>query len=127
MLRLTTIASARAYWYLRRNAPSNLMLTRLRSRRGLKWAIPSAAVLVPIYLYAASICTTLVTRGGPGWLNFLVLLFIWDALKFAVMAPVSVVLLARARTSERRGRSAAAVVPMGYRPGRSMAPWTTLP
>lgn len=33
------------------------------------------------YLYAASICTTILDNGGPGWLNLLVLLSIWNALK----------------------------------------------
>ena len=40
--------------------------------------------------------------GGPGWLNLLVLLFIWNALKFLVNGPITLVILIRARLAERR-------------------------
>jgi hypothetical protein len=33
-------------------------------------------VLVPGYLVAASFVTALLARGGPGWLNVLVLIFV---------------------------------------------------
>jgi hypothetical protein len=56
--------------------PSNILLRHLRTRRGLKWAIPVALVLVPTHLFAASLSTALLARGGPGWLNLLVLLSI---------------------------------------------------
>lgn len=56
------------------------------------------------YLLAASVCTSLIADGGPGWLNMLALLFIWNAMKFTVMGPVSIVLLVRARVSESAAR-----------------------
>ncbi|MBB2976129.1 ABC-type microcin C transport system permease subunit YejE [Microbacterium endophyticum] len=34
------------------------------------------------YLYTAAICATIINEGGPGWLQLLVLLFAWNALKF---------------------------------------------
>lgn len=46
----------------------------------------------------------LIRDGAPGWFHLLVLLCIWNAFKFLVMGPVSVVLLVQARTAERRGR-----------------------
>lgn len=52
------------------------------------------------YLLAASICTNLLANGGPGWLNLVVILFIWNALKFLIMGPVSLVLLLRVRIHE---------------------------
>ena len=51
---------------------------------------------------AASICTHLLADGGPGWLNLLVLLFIWNALKFLLIGPVSLALLITAHTREHR-------------------------
>lgn len=57
-------------------------------------------LLAAPYLLAASACTSLIAHGGPGWLNLLVLLFIWNALKFLVMGPVSVILLIRIRVRE---------------------------
>lgn len=79
--------------------PTNVALDAIRTRRGLKWGMPAMLLAVP-YLLAASICTSLIAEGGPGWLNLLVLLFIWNALKFLIMGPVSLVLLIRARPQE---------------------------
>lgn len=71
------------------------------------------------YLLAASICTYLVTGGGPGWLNILVLPFIWNAIKFLIMGRVSVVLLVQVRVQETAGRRRAlrqqsAMEPVAY-------------
>ena len=40
--------------------------------------------------------------GGPGWLNLVVLLFIWNAQKFLVNGPITLIILIRARRAERR-------------------------
>ena len=45
--------------YLRMYMPTNIAITLLRSRRGLKWAMPAALVFVLAYLYAASVATSL--------------------------------------------------------------------
>lgn len=79
--------------------PTNIALDAIRTRRGLKWGVPAMLVAIP-YLFAASVCTTLLADGGPGWLNMLVLLFIWNAMKFAFVGPVSLVPLIRARVHE---------------------------
>lgn len=99
MLRLLWAASVRIRYFLRRYMPTNILLDLIRTRRGLKWDIP-AMLLAASYLLAASICTSIIEDGGPGWLNFLVLLFIWNALKFLVMGPVSLALLLRIRVQE---------------------------
>lgn len=82
------------------HAPTNRLLARLRTRQGLRWAVPVALVLVPVYLFAASIATTVIEDGGPGWLNLIVVLLIWNALKFAAMVPVSLWLLLKAQCAE---------------------------
>lgn len=105
------------------HAPTNRLLAELRTRQGLRWSIPVALVLVPVYLFAASIATTVIEDGGPGWLNLIVVLLIWNAMKFAVMVPISLCLLARARLVEWRLRRAARHE--GYAPGRQLGPWTT--
>ena len=94
MLRLLWAASVHTRSFLRRYMPTNILLDLIRTRRGLKWGIPAMLVAAP-YLLAASICTNLIAEGAPGWLNLLVLLFLWNALKFLVMGPVSLVLLLR--------------------------------
>lgn len=52
----------------------------------------------------ASLLTVLINGGAPGWLQVLVVLCTWNATKFALMGPVSIVLLVRARTGEWRER-----------------------
>jgi len=47
---------------------------------------------------AAARCTTLLDRGGPGWLDVLVLLFIWDAFRPALAGPA--ILVTRARRQD---------------------------
>lgn len=100
MLRTSVALSARGYGLLR-YAPTNLLLNVIRTRRGLKWGVP-AMLLAVLYLYAAAICTTIINDDGPGWLYLLVLLFIWNALKFLWIGPVSLLLLLRSRTRGRR-------------------------
>lgn len=89
--------------------PTNIALDAIRTRRGLRWGIPAMLLAVPYFL-AAYYCLTLIEDSGPGWLNLLVLLFCWNALKFLIMGPISAVLLIRARLEEsatrRRARHA---------------------
>jgi len=113
MLRLLWAASVRTRYFLRRYMPTNRLLDAIRTRRGLKWGVVTMLLAVP-YLLAASICTGFIANGGPGWLNVLVLLFIWNALKFIFIGPVSLVLLTRARIREaveRRRAGAQAPAP----------------
>ncbi len=87
----------------------------LRTRRGLKWAIRVAIVATPTYLFAMSVCMTLIERGGPGYLNVLVLLFFWNGMKFAWLAVLSPLLLLRSvlagRTSSSASRAGLAADP----------------
>ncbi|MCC5675455.1 hypothetical protein JNE43_11685 [Kocuria rhizophila] len=65
-------------------------------------------VAVP-YLLLAKLCTTLLADGGPGWLNLVVLVCVWNSFKFLITGPVSVVLLVRARIREAIERRRARV------------------
>ncbi len=110
MILLLWNASIHVRGFLRRYMPTNILLDAIRTRRGLKWGVP-AMLLAVAYLILASICTNLISAGGPGWLNLLVLLFLWNTLKFILIGPVSFVLLIRARLRERK----VAVVSTGRR------------
>lgn len=99
MFRLLWAASIRVRYFLHRYMPTNIMLDLIRTRRGLKWGVPAMLLAAP-YLLAASICTNAITHGGHGWLNVLVILFCWDAMKLLLMGPISAALLLRVRIRE---------------------------
>ena len=86
LLMLSVHLAATIHYCLRAYAPTNILLRQMRSRDGLKWAIPAALVLVPTYLFAAATSTAVIDDGGPGWLNLVSLTCIWNAIKFASMA-----------------------------------------
>ena len=106
MLPLLWNLSAAIRGYLRFYMPTNRALDWLRTPRGLKWAIPVGVAMSPAYLYVMSICVVVIDRGGPGYLNVLVMLSAWNALKFASLAAISPAMLVRvhlkARTTRRR-------------------------
>ena len=84
-------------------APTNLLLRRLRSRDGLKWGAPFM-LLGAAYFLVAAFLDDWIHEGGPGWLNLLVILCLWNGGKFFVFGPISLVLLARAGLTDRRER-----------------------
>ncbi|MBM7231317.1 MULTISPECIES: hypothetical protein [Actinomycetes] len=103
MIRLIWTLSARTRYYLRRYMPTNRLLDAIRRRPNLRWGIPAMLIAVP-YLLIASICTNAIAAGAPGWLHLVVLWAVWNAMKFIVMGPVSLVLLVRARIREAVAR-----------------------
>ncbi|MBX3104039.1 MAG: sulfate permease [Cryobacterium sp.] len=103
MIRLLWNLSVHIRLFLRRYMPTNILLDAMRTRRGLKWGIPTMLLAAP-YLLATSICTTLIADGGPGWLNLLVLLCLWNSMKVIIMGPISLVLLIRVRIQEAVAR-----------------------
>ncbi len=102
LLVLSVCFAATIHYYLQAFAPTNILLRRLRTRGGFKWAIPAAVLLVPGYLFAAAIATSVLDDGGPGWLNLVAFTCTWNAIKFAWMGVLSVPLLARVLVRERR-------------------------
>ena len=83
------------------HTPTNRLASRLRTQGGLSSAL-AALTAGAAYLFAAATCTMLLDRGGPGWLNVLVLLFIWNAFKLALTGPAILVARARQRMAQRR-------------------------
>ncbi len=99
MIRQFWTLSVHTRAFLRRYMPTNILLDAIRTRRGLKWGVPAMLLAVP-YLLAASTFTTLIADGGPGWLNLLVILCLWNTMKFIIMGPISLILLGRIRVRE---------------------------
>ena len=106
MLSVCFRLAAAVHGYLALYMPTNRAIAGLRSPRGLKWAIPVALVATPTYLFAMSVCMTLIERGGPGYLNVLVMLFFWNGMKFAWLAVLSPLLLLRNVLAGRDSSSA---------------------
>lgn len=108
MFRLVWITSINLAGFFRRWMPTNVLLDKFRTRRGLKYGGLTMFIAIP-YLYAASTLTVVIDKGGPGWIHLLVILFIWNALKFLINGPVSVALLATAWVRETRRTQAMSV------------------
>lgn len=89
MLVLSFRLAAALQRYMAFYMPTNRAVAWLRSARGLRWAIPVALVATLTYLFAMSVCMTIIDRGGPGYLNVLVMLFAWNAIKFAVVGALT--------------------------------------
>ena len=103
MIRLILTVSSFIYAVLQRYAPTNIVLGRIRRRRGLKWGVPAMLLAAP-YIVLAYWCSSGVGDGAPGWLNLVILLCLWNALKYVVIGPISVALLIRARHDEAVAR-----------------------
>jgi hypothetical protein len=101
MLTLLWNLSAAIRGYLRFYMPTNIALDLLRTPRGLKWALPVGLVVTPAYLGAMAACAQLASHPGLGWLNLLVLLFFWNAVRFAAMGAFGLLLVLRRILAER--------------------------
>lgn len=101
---LTLAMRAATGWFaVTRYFPSDLLIAWLRTRPMLRWAALIAVLLAVGYFAAAVALTWLVAeRGAPGWVGIFSFVALVSAVKFAVYAPVSLVLLARAKWAERR-------------------------
>jgi hypothetical protein len=91
LLALPVIAAvAVVHRYLQFYAPTNLVVRRERAEEP-RWR--TAAVLSVIgatLLLAMHAASSAVASGAPGWLNLLVLLLAWDAIKLELAALESV-------------------------------------
>lgn len=75
-----------AHRYLQRYAPSNAVIRRLRiapPRWRIVWLL---AALAATTLTAMHLLAEAVVAGAPGWLNLILLIFAWDAIKFGLVA-----------------------------------------
>lgn len=109
------------YAFLQRTMPTNILVRATHTRRGLKWGAP-AMLLAVVYIVIAAALAQWVAGGAPGWINLLVLVCLWNALKFAINGPITVLRLARARSSERRHRDETPAARLPERPADIAGP-----
>jgi hypothetical protein len=103
MFQLLIAFVGRAYAFFQRSMPTNILIRATHTRRGLKWGLPTMLLAV-VYIVIAAALAQWVAGGAPGWINLLVLLCLWNALKFFVNGPITAIRLARIRAHERRYR-----------------------
>lgn len=80
------VAVAAVHRYLQHLAPTNLLVRRVRAQE-CRWrtVIMLAGLTVGLLLVMQAV-TAALASGAPGWLNLVVLLLAWDALKVAWLA-----------------------------------------
>ena len=115
MFQLLIAFVSRIHAFFQQSLPTNILIRATHTRRGLKWGVP-AMLLAVVYIVIAAALAQWVTGGAPGWVNLLVLLCLWNALKFAVNGPITAVRLARVRARERRYRDEM----LAARPGETL-------
>jgi len=93
--------SARLYDLVQRFALSNIVIRRIHTRTGLKWGWLAGVGGVVSYGLLMFVASTTARNGGPGWVNLFVLIGFWNAVRFAVLIPVSVLRLLRVRHMEQ--------------------------
>jgi hypothetical protein len=103
MFQLLIAFVSRIYSFFQQSMPTNILIRATHTRRGLKWGVP-AMLLAVVYIVIAAALAQWVAGGAPGWINLLVLVCLWNALKFVINGPVTLVRLVRARAYERRYR-----------------------
>ncbi|WP_199182286.1 sulfate permease [Cryobacterium sp. M91] len=96
-------ATARSYFFLCRFMPTAIVIDAINTRRGLKWGVPAILLAVP-YALAAIYFRAQIEAGGPGWLNLLVILCLWNTLKLLLIGPISLLKLIAVRVREGMGR-----------------------
>ena len=104
MFQLLIAFVSRIYAFFQRSMPTNILIRATHTRRGLKWGVP-AMLLAVVYVVIAAALAQWVVSGAPGWINLLVLVCLWNAIKFVVNGPITAIRLVRVRSNERRYRS----------------------
>ena len=106
MFQLLIAFVSRIYAFFQLTMPTNMIIRATHTRRGLKWGVP-AMLLAVVYIVIAAALAQWVASGAPGWINLLVLVCLWNALKFMANGPITAVRLLRVRAVERCYRGAA--------------------
>lgn len=103
LIRTLWTLSVRTRTVLRRWMPTNILLDNLRTRHGLKWGVPAMGLGLA-YLFIAAASITLIDGGWSQALCILFALCLWNALKFLLFGPISLLLLAKERVHEHRAK-----------------------
>lgn len=87
LIALPVISCVALFWrYLQIYAPSNVLIRRVRSAQPRWRTTGGLLVLALMLLVAMNVVDNAVQRGAPGWLNLVVLVLAWDAIKIGWLA-----------------------------------------
>lgn len=117
LLLLPIVGCIAQFWrYLQIYAPSNMLIRHVRSAPPRWRTVLSLLALAITLLGTMHVLSQAIVRGAPGWLNILVVVMAWDAIKVGCLAVL--VLLRALRKSDQ---SAERLVP---ETGRRARLWT---
>lgn len=105
--------------YLQIYAPSNLLVRRVRARDARWRTVGALFAISAVLLMAMHVIADAVAAGAPGWLNLVVLVLAWDAIKCSVLA----VLQAARCVTRRAATSRVERTPVRRRAAEVDEPW----
>lgn len=88
-----------------RFTPSNLVIRRVLTRAGYRWALPVGAAGVLAYGAVALLAGTLAEYGGPSVWHLVLLVALYNTARFAALIPVATARLLVVRWREHRASS----------------------
>lgn len=80
-----------AHRYLQLSAPSNLLIARVRSSPPRLRTATLLLAMAYALIWATHYLSMAIQNGAPGWLNLVVLILAWDAVKFALLGILTAV------------------------------------
>lgn len=87
LLALPAIAAvALAHRYLVLYAPSNILIRRVRATAPALRIVAALLAVASGLIVALKVASNAVAAGAPGWLNLVVLVLAWDAIKIGWLA-----------------------------------------
>lgn len=79
------VAVAAMHRYLHYYAPTNLLARRVRAHEPRSRTAAVLILLAGLLLVAMHVLAEAVAHGAPGWLNLIVLVLAWDAIKLSAL------------------------------------------
>jgi hypothetical protein len=105
------VAVALVHRLIQAVAPSNLLVRRVRSARPCGRGAATLLGLAAVLFLTMHVVANAVSAGAPGWLNVLVLVLAWDAIKVGWLAVSVILRSAVGAAPQSLGRESAATGP----------------
>lgn len=100
MFHFAALIVAKLFWFCQTFLPSNIVIRRVRRRDGLKWGAPVGLAGAALYYGLFLLLSTGSQSWGWTWAHLVGIVVVLSLIKFTVLMPVSLVLLASHRSRE---------------------------